>query len=244
MKNHFCTMRESCKGGFFVHIFEENANNRKKQKGVKKLRNIVVYLKCNRDVETQCPDVFLKDVASVECEDAVTLAKCKAIKVYQFKESDGKRVVISSLKLIQLMCQACPGVLVQSVGETDVLIEQVKVDKQKGFKVWLKIAVVCLICFFGTASTLVAYNSDVAVRDIFEEVYEVFMDKPSGPVNILEITYSIGLALGITVFFNHIGKRNITSDPTPIEVSMRNYERDVNQALIETADREGVEEDV
>ena len=89
-----------------------------------------------------------------------------------------------------------------------------------------------------------AYNSDVAVRDIFEEVYEVFMDKPAGPVNILEITYSIGLAMGIILFYNHIGKRRITSDPTPIEVSMRNYERDVNLALIETADREGLEEDV
>lgn len=226
-----------------MHIFDKSANNRKKQKGVKSLREVVVYLKCNKDVETESTDVFLKDVASVECVDLAILAKCKALKVHQFKESE-KRVVISTIKLIQLICKACPGVLVQSVGETDVLIEKIKVQKQKGFKVWFKIVIVCLVCFFGTASTLVAYNSDVAVRDIFEEVYEVFMDKPPGPVNILEITYSIGLALGIVVFFNHIGKRNITTDPTPIEVSMRNYERDVNQALIETADREGKEIDV
>lgn len=226
-----------------MHIFYEAVNNRKKQKGVKSLRETVVYLKCNRDVEIQSADVFLKDVASVECTDSVILAKCRALKVYQFK-GDEKRVVVSSIKLIQLICKACPEVLVQSVGETDVLIEKIKVEKQKGFKIWGKIVVVCLVCFFGTASTLVAYNSDVAVRDIFEEVYEVFMEKPPGPINILEITYSIGLALGIIVFFNHIGKRNITSDPTPIEVSMRNYERDVNQALIETADREGKEMDV
>lgn len=207
------------------------------------MKETVVYLKCSLDVEVQCEDVFLKDVASVECEDAVVLAKCRAIKVYRFK-GEQKRVVVSSLKLIQLICKECPGVLVQSVGETDVLVEKVQVKKEKGFKVWSKIVVVSLVCFFGTASTLVAYNSDVAVRDIFEEVYEVFMDKPPGPVNILEITYSVGLTLGIILFYNHIGRRRITSDPTPIEVSMRNYERDVNQALIETADREGMEEDV
>ena len=63
-------------------------------------------------------------------------------------------------------------------------------------------------------------------------------------VNVLEISYSVGLAAGIILFFNHIGGRRITKDPTPIEVSMKNYERDVNQALIETADREGMEEDV
>lgn len=206
------------------------------------MRETVVYLKCSKDVETKNEDVFLKDVASVECEDSAVLARCKAIKVHRFKEEN--RIVVSTIKLIQLICKECPGVLVQSVGETDVLIEKVKVDTYKGWKQWSKVVLVCLVSFFGTAATLVAYNIDVGIRDIFAEVYEIFMDKPSGPVNILEVTYSIGLALGIIVFFNHIGSRRITSDPTPIEVSMRNYERDVNQALIETADREGVEEDV
>ena len=50
---------------------------------------------------------------------------------------------------------------------------------------------------------------------------------------------AIGLAIGIIVFFNHVGKRRITKDPTPIEVEMREYESLVNTALIETADREG-----
>lgn len=206
------------------------------------MNETVVYLKCKRDVELSKKNVFLGDVASVECADMEILEKCKGLNIYQFR--DKKRVVISSLKLIQQICKECPGVLVQSIGETDVLLEHVAVDVTKGLKVWLKGVFVSLICFFGTASTLVAYNADVGVRDIFEEVYEVFMDKPAGPVNVLEITYSVGLALGITIFFNHVGKRRITSDPTPIEVSMRSYEREVNQALIETADREGDEKDV
>ena len=60
----------------------------------------------------------------------------------------------------------------------------------------------------------------------------------------LEVTYSIGLAVGIIVFFNHIGGRRITKDPTPIKVEMRIYEDDVNNALVETADREGKTIDV
>lgn len=230
------------KEGFFMHILELKGNNRRKQEGVKCVRETIVYLKCKSDVELPGEDVFLKDIASVECTDEVVLAKCKALKVYRFKEK--RRTVISSLKLIQLICKECPDALVQSIGETDVLLERVSVDATKGPKVWLKLIFVCLVCFFGTASTLVAYNTDVAVRDIFAEAYEVFMGKPAGPVNVLEITYSVGLAIGITVFFNHVGKRRITSDPTPIEVSMRTYEREVNQALIETADREGEEMDV
>ena len=61
---------------------------------------------------------------------------------------------------------------------------------------------------------------------------------------MIEISYSIGLALGIIVFFNHVGGRRITKDPTPIEVAMKNYEKDVDTTLIETAGREGKEIDV
>lgn len=41
--------------------------------------------------------------------------------------------------------------------------------------------------------------------------------------------------------FNHVGGRRITRDATPIEVAMKLYERDVDDTLIETADREGKE---
>lgn len=207
------------------------------------MKETVVYLKCNKDVETRTEDVFLKDVASVECEDAHVCARCKAIKIHHFKEPD-TRVVISTIKLIRLICKECPGTLVQSIGETDVLIEKVKAEDRKGWKQWSKIVLVCLVSFFGTASTIVAYNNDVDVRSMFAEVYQVFLQETPPPLNLLEITYSIGLAAGIIVFFNHIGGRRLTKDPTPIEVSMKNYERDVNTALIETADREGLEEDV
>ena len=62
--------------------------------------------------------------------------------------------------------------------------------------------------------------------------------------NAVLIAYSLGLAVGIILFFNHVGGRRITKDPTPIEVEMRVYETDVNKALIETADREGKSIDV
>ena len=70
------------------------------------------------------------------------------------------------------------------------------------------------------------------------------MGAEPGGLNTLEVFYSLGLAAGIIVFFNHIGGRRITKDPTPIEVEMRIYEDDVNNALVETADREGKTIDV
>jgi len=205
--------------------------------------NVVVYLKCDRCVEVQSQDVYLKDLASVRCKDAGVHAKMKALKVYHFGKEEKKRCVISVLKLIELMEQECPNIMVQSVGEPDVLVEWISVKKHKGWQQWLKIVVVCLVTFCGTAFTIMAYHNDVGINDVFTEVYRMVMNREPGGLNVLEVSYSIGLALGIIVFFNHIGGRRITKDPTPIEVALRNYEEDVDRALIATAGREGIEKE-
>ena len=206
-------------------------------------KNVVVYVKCDRSVEVQSQDVYLKDLASVRCQDAMVHAKMKALKVHHFRQGDKKRCVLSVLKLVELMEQECPNIMVQSVGEPDVLVEWISVKKHKGWQQWFKVVVVCLITFCGTAFTIMAYHNDVGINDVFTEVYRILMNREPGGVNVLEVSYSIGLALGITVFFNHIGGRRITKDPTPIEVALRNYEEDVDRALIATAGREGIEEE-
>ena len=207
------------------------------------MSNVTVYLKCDRNVEVQSEDVFLSDLGELRCSDNVTAAKLKALKTHHFGKQDAKRCVISTLKLVELMEDACPNITVQIVGEPDVLVEWISVDKHKGWEQWLKVALVCLISFFGTAFTIMAYHNDVGINDVFTEVYKMVMNREPQGLNTLEVSYSLGLAAGIIVFFNHIGGRRITKDPTPIEVAMRNYEEDVDKALIATAGREGKEEE-
>lgn len=207
------------------------------------MQNVTVYLKCDRDVEVQSQDVFLSDVASLRCADANISAKCKALKIHHFKKEGIKRCVISSLKIVELMESVCPEISVQIVGEPDVLVEWVNVDKHKGWQQGLKAALVCLVSFFGTAFTIMAYHNDVGINEVFTEVYRMVMNREPSGLNTLEVSYSIGLAAGIIVFFNHIGGRRITKDPTPIEVAMRKYEEDVDKALIAQSGREGKEDE-
>lgn len=212
----------------------------------------ILYMKCDANVESNKEDVFLKDIASLQCIDGNILAKCKAIKVWHFSErnlkskgkcNDQNRVVISVLKLVSLVQQTCPDVQVEIIGETDVVLE-LGAPKKQGPGQWMKIIMVCLVCFFGTAFTIMAYHNDVGIRDVFAEVYEIVTHRKAQGINPLEVSYAIGLAAGILIFFNHVGNLKLTKDPTPIEVSMKNYERDVNTTLVEVAERNGEEIDV
>ena len=207
------------------------------------MQNKTVYLKCERNVEVQAQDVFLSDIATLRCSDEVLSARLKALKVHHFKKDETKRCVISALKLVELMEKECRDISVQIVGEPDVLVEWISVNRHKGWQQWLKAAFVCVISFFGTAFTIMAYHNDVGINEVFTEVYKIVMNREPQGLNALEVSYSVGLTAGIIIFFNHIGGRRLTKDPTPIEVSIRQYEEDVDKALIAQAGREGREED-
>ncbi len=202
-----------------------------------------VYIKAERNTQMQTDDVFLKDIASLYCEDKAVLARVKAIKLHTFHENAKRRFFISMTEVIELVKEAANGVEVESIGEPDMIVERVYVEKKKGAVEALKILLVSFVCFFGASFTIMAFHNDIGIVDVFGKYYELVMGRQSNGFTVLEISYSIGLAAGIIIFFNHIGGRRLTKDPTPIEVEMSIYEEDVEKTLIKTASREGEEVD-
>ena len=76
------------------------------------------------------------------------------------------------------------------------------------------------------------FNNDVSVTDVFSEVYRLVMGYESGGFTVLEVSYSVGLAVGIIGFFNHFASVKLNTDPTPLEVEMRLYEDNISKTLI------------
>lgn len=203
---------------------------------------IHLYLKIDRNSCVKHPKVLLADVAKLECENEVILRKVKYIPIYNFEEStngqsNNTTVSMSILKIIQLIHGVCPGIIVVNEGETDFVIEYQKVQKEHGILDKIKIVVLCVIVFFGSAFSIMAFNNDVSIPELFDQFYYQVMGVEASGINALEVSYCIGLTLGIMVFFNHVGHKKITADPTPLQVEMRKYENDLDMTFIENASR-------
>lgn len=208
-----------------------------------------MYVKAERNSVCYEPQVKLSDVMSVECADPVICAGIKNKTLYSFAKNEDinkkKRIeVFSILNVIELIKQDYPEAEVVSYGEQDFVVEYITAPVQPKWLEICKVVVLCIIIFLGSAFTIMAFNNDVSVGEVFDRFYGQFMgtDKPN--VTEIEFFYCIGLAVGILVFFNHIGKKKITADPTPIQVEMRKYEQDVDTTFIENAGRKGHEHDV
>ncbi len=204
-----------------------------------------LYLKGDRNVEVTKPEVTLGDILSLECSDKTIIPKVKAIRLLKIKEnSRQQRFVISILEIIACIHEKYPSLEVQNLGEQDIIVTYEK-QKTPGF-LWhmIKTAAVVLITFFGAAFSIMAFNNDVDVTKLFGQIYELVTGNETDGFSILEVSYSVGLTIGILVFFNHFGKKRFTVDPTPMEVQMRLYENDIQTTLIEDSSRKGDELDV
>jgi stage V sporulation protein AA len=49
---------------------------------------------------------------------------------------------------------------------------------------------------------------------------------------LFQIPYSIGLGLGMILFFNHVFQKRINEEPSPLEVEMFNYQQDLDNYVI------------
>ena len=182
---------------------------------------------------------------TVKIKDLTTLAganpelnnKLKNKEFFVFGEKE-ERAVFSSLSIITFLEDSFPGVLVSNEGESELIIKYKPLTSKKNriYEV-LKIAFVSLAVFFGSIFTIMTFNSDVDVAKVFEFVYGLASYNPD--YKVLEISYSVGIFLGITLFFNHLRRNKMKADPTPIKVQMQAYEQGINQTIIQEAVRSG-----
>jgi stage V sporulation protein AA len=203
-----------------------------------------VYLNISEITEVHHKEIQLKDVADVYCDDTAVMNKCKALRIKTIHLDKNERYIESTLDVIKKLVEMDPSISVNNVGEVDYIIDYHKKKKPNWVWQWIKTIAVCIISFCGASFAIMTFNNDVSVGDVFKEIYQIIMRKESSGFTILEVSYSVGLALGIIGFFNHFAKFKITSDPTPIEVEMRLYEDNVSKTLIQNDGRKEQDIDI
>ena len=200
-------------------------------------KNVTLYIKGERNVKVTKPDIYLEDIVSMECSDKTVLPGIRRLKILKISGKKEQRKVLSVLDIITCIHAAYPEVEVQNLGETDMIITCEQQKKTSVLLYGIKVVLVSAIIFFGSAFSIMAYNNDVGGTELFGQIYEQVTGKKSDGFTVLEITYAIGLTVGILVFFNHFGKKRFTADPTPMEIQMRIYENDIQTTLVENASR-------
>ncbi len=208
------------------------------------MKNTRLYIKIEKSNLLHHKVIRLKDVAKLYSPENKIAQELYQQVVFIIKEDKKKDYIFSVLKLMELIHRLYPDIDIINLGEADFIIQYEPAAKEKKLWEYFKVAFVCCIVFFGGAFTIMTFNEDANVSTIFEIIYKSVLGTKEAKASVLEISYAVGLPLGIVIFFNHFSKLKVGKDPTPMQVQLRLYESDMDDTLIENSSREGKSIDV
>ena len=197
-----------------------------------------LYLKIDQNVQVHDTRVTLGDIAQLTCSSRELESRLRTWKIPDATNGKPGRHAMSVMEIIDGIQKEYTSLDINNIGEADFIITYEKKKKPGVLWSWTKTALVCLLAFFGAAFSIMTFNNDVDIPKLFAQLFFQFTGRQSDGFKILEFTYSLGVGMGILLFFNHFAGRKLTADPTPMEVEMRLYEDDVNKTLIEASSRD------
>ncbi|MDR1532596.1 MAG: stage V sporulation protein AA [Clostridiales bacterium] len=198
-----------------------------------------IYIKpCKKATLAGRSALYVRDICEVAAPPEA-LKTVKNLKLLDINTSGKASYLVSALDIVTAVTKARPKDTVVNLGEKDTLVEySSEKSRDNPCLKWLKVAFVALVLAAGSATAIMSFHSDAQIPKVFEKYHEIIFGVKNDKPLIIDIPYSVGLAVGILLFFNHFMGRKITDDPTPIEVEMSLYETDINDTKIDALDTE------
>jgi stage V sporulation protein AA len=142
---------------------------------------------------------------------------------------DGNRVLIDMLLIVSKVKQLYPFLQIEHFGEPHTLIEIYTHKKKPNL---LLIILVWFLLFIGSGLAIMNFHADVSMPAVHRRIYQLLTGEWKEHPLLLQIPYSVGIGIGMVVFFNHLFKKKFNEEPSPLEVEMFMYQESMNHYVI------------
>lgn len=190
-------------------------------------QTIYVKMKHHHEVKPSA-DIYIRDVASLAGEETVC-EKIKNLRLYKVTKKDKNVVIIDILQVINTIHAYDSNIEVQPIGLTHTVVRVKEKRKPYSFILFL---FTWLLLFLGSGLAIMYFHEDVNMREVHQKIYWMITGNKIDHPWLLQIPYSLGLGIGMILFFNHLFKKKFNEEPSPLEIEMFNYEQSLDQYLI------------
>jgi stage V sporulation protein AA len=181
--------------------------------------------------------VKIGDVAQVIGQNNDIIEHIKSIVIYQISNEDKNIVVLDIIDVLKGIQSYDKSLEIQTMGPTQTLVEIV-FEKKRLTPVFF--ILVWFLLFCGAALTIMNFHEDVSMREVHQKIQELITGVSVEKPLLFQIPYSLGLGLGMILFFNHLFKKRINEEPSPLEVEMFNYQQDLDRYMLVNEGKESL----
>jgi stage V sporulation protein AA len=189
----------------------------------------VIYLRLRKRIRLpRGMPIKLGDIAQLLSEPELEEKLLERV-LHRPDRSEGNLVLVDILTVIKSIRELVPNTAIEAFGEPHTLVEVYEKRKPAnpiGF------TIVWLLLFFGSGLAIMNFHEDVSMPAVHQRIVYLLTGKVVEQPYLLQIPYSFGIGLGMVIFFNHVFKRKINEEPSPLDVEMYKYEESVLQYVI------------
>lgn len=192
--------------------------------------NRQVFLSLKEKVTTKyTKSILLRDLINISAEEGIKQDLENL--VYPLDIDKGSNILISAISIISFIKENIHDVDLIIVGKTDVLVNFIDEKTGKDRYKIVRVILVCFLLFIGSITAIVNFHSDVDMKQAHKVIYKVITGIETDKLLLLQIPYSLGIGVGMSVFFNHVFNKKINEEPTPLEMEMYTYQRGVDEYI-------------
>lgn len=188
-----------------------------------------IYIRMRHRVQVKLGQIVsIGDVAQVvgqkEMRDEII-----RLPIHEVVPEDKHLIVIDVMKVIEVIQNKFPHVDVQTVGNAESILEiSIKVAQISA----VYFVFIWFLLFVGAALAIMNFHADVSMLEVHQKIFTLITGEADRKPLFLQIPYSIGLGLGMILFFNHVFKKRLNEEPSPLEIEMHNYQRALDQYVV------------
>ncbi|MCP8950138.1 MULTISPECIES: stage V sporulation protein AA [Bacillus] len=168
--------------------------------------------------------IYLEDIAQIT-GDEFAVQKLSKMPVYHVSKKDRHIAVLDIMHVVKTIKKTWPDIDIQTVGGSEAIVE---IDTGKRQLSPVLFVFVWLLLFVGASLAIMNFHEDVSMRLVHIRLYEMITGKTVEHPYLLQIPYSFGLGFGMILFFNHVFKKRLNEEPSPLEVEMFKYQLDLD----------------
>jgi len=197
-----------------------------------------IYVRLRHRIQARPNEtVLIGDIAEVIGSDDTVGGKIEKIPIYHLTIKDKTIVVLDIVRVIKMIKAFNSNLDIQVIGPSQTIVEIV-FSRRKftlGFLV-----LIWFLLFIGAGLTIMNFHEDVSMQEVHQRIFTLITGRFEARPLLLQIPYSIGLGLGMILFFNHLFKKRLNEEPSPLEVEMFNYQQDLDHYLIMNENKESM----
>ncbi|MDD9267575.1 stage V sporulation protein AA [Paenibacillus sp. GCM10023248] len=188
-----------------------------------------LYIRLRRKASIRKGSVVqLRHIAQIFVEPEYE-EKLSQLIIHRPQQADGNRVLIDMMLIVRKVKELYPELQIEHFGEPHVLLE-INSDDKKASPVL--IGLVWLLLFIGSGLAIMNFHADVSMLQVHQRIYELMTGRKIDHPLILQVPYSLGIGVGMVIFFNHLFKKKFNEEPSPLEVEMFMYQENINHYVI------------